>query len=867
MLFFIALFFIGTLTAFAQYENSSESRNNEFLLDTNVAYISCLYSQNNPAIVFDGTNYLVVWKDNRRGYSDIYGARVNQSGVMLDSAGFIIAGGECSNPVVSFDGTNYLVVWEDYIYCPHPWEEWYRVRGRQVSTSGTVIGNVITIVSTSWYWYSLYNPSVAFGDTNYLVVWGDNRNGYSDIYGARVTQSGIVLDPSGIAISTEVNTQWFPSITFDSTNYFVIWSDRRGTNYDIYGARINRSGVVLDTAGISISTATDDQGAPSIAFDDINYMVTWNDKRNGWNNPDIYGSRVSQAGEVLDPAGIAICTAALGQENSDISFDRMNYMVVWSDWRNGLDNQDIYGTRVSQTGKILDSTGIAVATMVLNQGNPAIGFDGTNYTVAWDDDNNSSSHDICGTRVNPTGVVIDTHGVIISTMAHYQYHSSVASNRIDYMVVWEDYRKNTDWDIFGVRVDSAGIVIDPNCISISTSTYNQNCPAIAFDSTNYLTVWQDQRNDSGDIYGARVSPTGIVLDLNGIPISTAPGQQKNPAIAFDNTNYLAVWQDQRNDSNDVYGARVNAAGEVLDATGIPISTAAGWQGNPAIGFDGVNYMVVWENDYGNSNIHGARVSLTGEVLDSIPIAITPYGKRPTIAFDGTNYLVVWEIYAADWYYLYCARVAPSGVLIDTNSILIDHLWYGYGWWNPSVAFDGTHYLVVWDMQSWGIKGALVSPAGTVDSSFAVAGLGNLPTLARGYDNQMLITYSSWTDSINMHPANTMRIWGKFYPFVGLEEKISKKPKAKCRFRIYPNPARRTLDIEYPFITSREKIIIRIYNAIGRLVTDFLETTSSPSSAIHWNCTDKTGNRLPSGVYFIQIESNGHKQVEKVILLR
>lgn len=125
-----------------------------------------------------------------------------------------------------------------------------------------------------------YTPAVASDGTNYLVAWG--ARGY-DIVGARVSPAGAVLDPDGIAISTAVGFQFqvLPALVFAGTNYLVTWRANRSGTYDIYGARVSPAGGVLDPNGIPISTAGYHQQAASVASDGTNSLVSWQDSRSG----------------------------------------------------------------------------------------------------------------------------------------------------------------------------------------------------------------------------------------------------------------------------------------------------------------------------------------------------------------------------------------------------------------------------------------------------------------------------------------------------------------------------------------------------------------------------------------------------------
>ncbi len=849
--------------------------NGEFLIDTILVYVPAPCGQRIPSVAFDGTNYLVVWEDLRNLNWDIYGTRVSPLGTVLDPVGIPIStaeGYQCS-PSVAYDGTNYLVVWEDY----RNGSDW-DIYGCRVSQSGTVLDPVGIAISTAVY--GQWSPSVAFDGTNYLVVWEGYRSRSDlDIYGARVSPLGTVLDSAGIAISTAVGDQASPSVAFDGTNYFVIWRDGRSGSYDIYGARVSPLGTVLDSAGIAISTVTNDP--PSIAFDGTNYLVVWGDGRNG-SDWDIYGCRVSPSGSVLDPVGIPISIAEGHQHFPSIAFDGTNYLVVWGDGRHG--SGDIYGTRVSPSGTVLDPAGIVMSTVAHDPSSPSVAFDGTNYLVVWEEWGCDS--DIYGSWVSQEGAVLDSAGVAISTVANRQRSPSVAYDGTNYLVVWEDYRNVSDWDIYGCRVSPSGTVLDPGGIAISTLVYSQYSPSVGFDGTNYLVVWGDYRNGSFDIYGSRVSYSGTVLDSASIAISTTAHWQLYPSVGFDGTNYLVVWEYHHSGSCDIYGARVSQSGTVLDSSEIAISTAAHGRWSPSVAFDGTNYLAVWQDHRSGSDfdIYGCRVSPSGTVLDSSGIAISTaaHGQySPSVSFDGTTCLVVWGDYRSGSYSdIYGARVSQSGEVLDSAGIPISTAEKSQE--SPSVAFDGTNYLAVWQDHRSGsdfdIYGARINPSGLVIDTFAVStqpGDQVSPALARGAGTQLLIAYAGFAS----YPYNTRRIWGKFYPFTGVEEEPTEGP-LPLRFSLeqnYPNPFNATTTIRYA-IPDRDRegkphrTTLKIYNILGQEVKTLVdEEQRAGSHRVLWDGRDSLGEEVSSGIYFCRLEVIGDRlkveKTRKMVLIR
>ncbi|MEO0183269.1 MAG: FlgD immunoglobulin-like domain containing protein [candidate division WOR-3 bacterium] len=790
----------------------------EFLIDTNRVFVNAQGHQGYLSIAFDGTNYLVVWADGRDPASelwDIYCARCSPEGVLLDSSGILISSttlliGWDEPPFtgIGFDGTNYFVVWHDRRTQP----DFYDIIGARVSQDGAVLDPDGILICPAPYMQSY--PRIAFGGTNYMVVWHDYRNGNFDIYGARVNPSGIVLDPDGIAISTADRNQGAPAVAYDGINFLVVWEDWRNGNGDIYGSRVNQAGLVLDPDGIPISTTDALQSCPRITFGGFNYLVAWFDSRNTVDF-DIYGARITPSGSVLDPNGIAISQAIYNQAYPVLSFDGNNYLVVWHDFRDLYTTYaDIYCARVDQSGQVLDPAGIAISAERGGQGHPAIAFDGTNYLTVWHDNRsmyNGDGFDIYGARVTQTGVVLDPEGKLLSTQIYGQGSSAASFDGANFLVVWHDFRNGTYSDIYGARIGLTGEVLDPEGISISSDPYAQKNPSVAFDGNNYLVVWEGPLNNNFAIYGARVSRTGQVLDPNGILIFSSEFTLKAPKVIFGQENYLVVCEEEWHwglHRDRIRGALVNTEGMVLTDFILDAPTD---KENVSLSFDGTNFLIVFQEfrptPVIDCGIYGVSVSQTGVILDpgGIPISIKEpdMPRYPSVSFDGTNYFVVWQDYRnAPGADIYGARVSPGGVVLDPDGIPI--IRQPGDQVRPKASFNGSHFVVVWeDVSSGDLIGAKVSSAGMVSPIFSVSTSPGLQYGPAICHGAEDLTLVTFTGWVP--EFENYRIWGKF---IGEHALWTDDPLALAyngERHLARKPGTQELHITY---TNHDKVIYR-----------------------------------------------------------
>jgi hypothetical protein len=359
-------------------------------------------------------------------------------------------------------------------------------------------------------------------------------------------------------ITNNLEDNHLPSVTYGNSFisfYLAVWSKKTPSGFDIYGARINRNGEVLEGGdGIPICTAKNDQMFPSVLWDGENFFVVWQDMRSGkrW---DIYGARVSLDGQVLDPDGIPI---AIGKSSYDqvgpvVSFDGENYLVVWQGKRSSK-TWNIYFRRVSKSLEILDEKPVALSPSLKDQASPAVAFDGENYLIVWQDKRGGKFWDIYGARVTPSGEVLDEKGfqITYSSDSGWDRWKPVLSwNGNYYLVIWMASIEMDQWFLYSKKVGPKGEILDLVDYLIQRDGSNKAFPAILWDGSEHLLVWEEEPEGDSKIFGAYFIPDYKPLPIGDtLQISTPQVTDASfPVLACSEDGILVVWQAKASDGN------------------------------------------------------------------------------------------------------------------------------------------------------------------------------------------------------------------------------------------------------------------------------------------------------------------------------
>jgi len=172
-----------------------------------------------------------------------------------------------------------------------------------------------------------------------IVVWQDRRTGTVDkLYVQRIAADGTLLwAEGGIPLAATSGYQYYPKILADGAGgAYIAWQDNRdGLAYDIYLQHISADGeMLLQPNGLAVCTADGHQYYPDLVMGQQNdVIVAWQDKRSG--NFDIYAQRINSLGDPLWGAnGTLVCNGVADQVAPVMTDDGAGGAIItWSDYR------------------------------------------------------------------------------------------------------------------------------------------------------------------------------------------------------------------------------------------------------------------------------------------------------------------------------------------------------------------------------------------------------------------------------------------------------------------------------------------------------------------------------------------------------
>lgn len=419
-------------------------------------------------------------------------------------------------------------------------------------------------------------------------------------------------------VSNADDGQLFPRGVADGKGgLIIVWEDyRTGKDWDVYAQRIDDSNNPLwKPNGQPISLANNNQRRLRMVGYDTHALVVWNDRR-GRSSWDIYAQAFNFEGQVLwEKDGIPICVNSSDQSTQAIVSDgEGGVVVVWEDERKSTEFQDLYIQRVNALGELMwEKDGIPVYPSESLQSEPILISDniGGFYAVWWDVIGTDQWH-IIAYRISIAGKPIWDEPVHITPKdGIHGAHRVVSDGEGGIIVVWQIYENFINDQLYVQRISPGGSKMwQEEGIPICTADGIQKNPAIVDDGQGgAIVVWRDERDIYSDLYAQRIRADGtLVWQVDGIALCTVGGHQDRPDIVRTSDNHFFVaWLDYRGDFGDksvdaIYCQQIDLDGNLLwDEEGIPISTSAGEHFPPFVVLtNNERVSVIWSNSQRDS---------------------------------------------------------------------------------------------------------------------------------------------------------------------------------------------------------------------------------------------------------------------------
>lgn len=500
--------------------------------------------QRNPRLVTDGARgAIIVWEDIRSGSDPaIFAARLLADGTLpWRKDGVEIAapktGQRLAGIVSDGSGGAYIGWWNRAGNDGDVFVQRIDVNGNALWTAG---GIAVCAAAGRQEWVEMTSD----GSGGVMVTWQDRRGGSdNDIYVQRIAPDGRALwAADGMAVSTAVGDQNYPQLATDqSGGAFIAWMDRR-TEDDIYAQHVLADGSLGWTEDFPVCTEPNRQVAPKvIPYGDHSVAFFWQDYRLGPTTSALYLQIIDAQGGRLYPEDYQVSQSDNAQSGMTLTGDgQKGALAVWTDYRSGAGEGDVYMRRIRADGAIVGDFGNALCDYTNTQERASMISDGQGGGFAvWQDKRNGFDYDLYMNRISAQGQTTypewNGHtGILLHKADNNQLAPQVIESGAGFaLVCWYDGRLlDGQADIYAQRVAWAPNLTFPETVDFGIAKIGRtvyDTIRLANDGARPLTITNIRRaSNPGTTHPADF----LFHPTFALPAALQPGEGVDVVISF-----------------------------------------------------------------------------------------------------------------------------------------------------------------------------------------------------------------------------------------------------------------------------------------------------------------------------------------------
>ena len=309
------------------------------------------------------------------------------------------------------------------------------------------------------------------------------------------------LTPSGTTAFGQEPVTNIPSDTFTGpivwtgAEFGTTWEDRRDNNYEIYFNRLNKDGKKLGP-DVRITIAPGFSLHPHLIWNGVEYILVWDDRRNGLNQNRLYGQRIGVDGKLIG-GNIELSPAGQNAESPWIAEGTKGLGIAFT-----VGNAINKGVRFRTTAPDLSSPGPIKTIGTPGGVSPTVIFNDGRYVVTYGKRDAKPGNAIWG-------VVLDENGNQVVAEKRLTFGASFARTQAmlplgdRLLLIWAD-DKDGNYEIYSklLKTDLSELTARKR---VTNNAAHSTSPLAAFGPSGDVgIVFDDQRSGSFQPYFTRL---------------------------------------------------------------------------------------------------------------------------------------------------------------------------------------------------------------------------------------------------------------------------------------------------------------------------------------------------------------------------